>query len=99
MKARIIEQTAMLYPEPTASASPILALPAGSEVELGQVKKSAGLEWVSASLPSGQSGYVLGQTKIFRVKHATVLQDNVDLHTEPSESSGVIARYKKNDSF
>jgi Bacterial SH3 domain len=99
MKARIVDQAAILRTSPGLTSAAIAELPADSEVELGQVKSNAGTRWVSVSLLDGRSGYVPGDTKVFIFKRATLLQDRVDVYAGPSEDSGVVTRCQKNDRF
>jgi hypothetical protein len=99
MKARIIEQPVMLYSDMDISSPSVAELAVGSEVEIGGVKKKDGKEWVSASLPSGERGYVPGDTRIYIIKPATLLQENVNVYAKPSAASTVKSQYNKNDQF
>jgi hypothetical protein len=99
MKARIIEQPALVYSEADLNLPSIAKLTVGSEVELGGVKKKDGKEWVAVTLSTGQRGYLPGETRIYQIKQATLLQGNVNVYAEPSAQSTVIAQYKKNTRF
>ncbi|OHB66111.1 MAG: hypothetical protein A2Y76_03575 [Planctomycetes bacterium RBG_13_60_9] len=99
MKARIIEQPARVYREADLNSPSIADLQVGTEVELGAVKKKHGTEWVAVTLSDGQRGYVPGETRIYQIKEATLLQKTVDVHAEPSLQAPVTVQYKKNDRF
>jgi hypothetical protein len=94
-KARIIEQAATLYGGPGVT-DPVAELPVGSEIELGAVTKSGGLAWVATSVSDGRHGYLQGNAKVFTIRTATVVQDEVALQASPSAGSGVVMRHQKN---
>jgi hypothetical protein len=99
MKARIIEQPARVYNDINMNSLSITELAIGSEVELGSVKKKDGKEWVAVTLPNGQQGYLPGETRIYHIKRATLLDGSVKVWAEPSAQSAVTTQYKKNTQF
>jgi hypothetical protein len=70
MKVKIIQETAILYPERDESSSPVHTLNRGDVGELGGVKKVAGKQWVELTLLDGTKGYVPGGTHIFALIQA-----------------------------
>jgi hypothetical protein len=99
VKARIIDQRAKVYSQQDLYSTPVTELAEGSEVELGGVKTKAGKAWVGVLLASGQRGYLPGDTRIFHIKPATLVQPSVDVYAEPSPQSAVKATFKKNTKF
>src|SRR5579872_7323138 len=99
MKARIIEQPAMVYNDAGPAAMPIVQLPVGLEVELGGIKKQGGQTWVGVTLPNGQTGFLTGDVRIYHIKNVTLLQDGVNVYTGPSLQAPVAARFPKNAKF
>jgi hypothetical protein len=96
VKARIIEQSAKVYSE-ADSRSPVMEeLAVGKEIELGGVKKNNGLSFVTVTLPSGQKGYLSGDTKIYHIKGAHLVQKSVNVFAEPFTQSRVVTQYGKN---
>src|SRR6266567_132511 len=96
MRARILDQRAIVYSEPDFASPPVTQASPGEEVELGGLVKKFGKSWVPVKLASGQRGYLEGAVKIFHVKPVTLLQDQAEVFSEPSAASAVKARYKKN---
>jgi hypothetical protein len=99
MKAKIIEQSAIVYSDPDSSSPLIAELGVGTEFELGAVKRADGREWVAVTFADGRHGYISGATKIFSIKHATLLQDEVEVRAQPAADSAVVKCYHKNDVF
>jgi len=99
MKARIIDPKVTVYSDQDLQSPPITELSAGTEVEIGGVTKKAGKSWVFIDLPTGQRGYLPGDTRIFHIKPVKLLQKNVDAYAEPSMGSFPRASYKKGDRF
>jgi len=99
MRARILDQRAIVYNEPDFASPPVTQASPGEEVELGGLVKKFGKNWVPVKLASGQRGYVEGNVKIFHIKPVTLLQDQAEVFSEPSAASTVKARYKKNARF
>ena len=96
VRARLINQGTKVYSQPDIYSTPLTELAQGSEVELGGVKKKAGKSWVTIQLPSGERGYLPGDTKIFHLKPAVLMQKDVNLYAEPSAQSMVKTTLRKN---
>lgn len=99
MRARIVDQPAIMYGESGASLLPVTELAVGSEVELGRITKRSGRKWLEVALFNGQQGYLSADTKVFHLKQATLVQKEVDVHAVPSVQSASIAQFKKNARF
>jgi hypothetical protein len=87
MRARILESQVKVYTGMDANAVSITTLPEGTEVEFGGAKRKAGKLWVPITLSTGQQAYIPGETKIFIIQQGSLLQNNVDLRSEPSSGS------------
>jgi hypothetical protein len=70
-----------------ANAVSIATLPEGSEIDFGPVRRKGGKAWVPITLSTGQQAFVSGDARIFVVRQGTLLQDNVDMLTEPAEGA------------
>ena len=98
MKALIVENTAKVY-KTTDAATWDEEFPIGAEIILGAVSKKNGKQWVAVSLPNGTTGFIQGDTPIFAIKEAMLVQNEVDVYSEPSPQSPLKTQYKKNDHF
>lgn len=96
MKARILDPQVKVYSSFDANAVSIATLPAGSEIEFAAPKRKAGKLWVPITLSTGQQAFIPGETRIFMIRLANLLQNNVDLHTEPSAVSLVKQQLTRN---
>jgi hypothetical protein len=99
MRARIVDQRAIVYSEPDAASAPVTQANPNEEVELGGIKKRDGKGWVAVRLASGQTGYLEGSVKIFHIKPVTLLDRQAEVHSEPSSSSPVKTRFRRNARF
>ena len=95
MKARILDPQVKVYSSFDANAVSIATLNEGSEVEFGAPKRKAGKLWLPITLSTGQQAYIPGETRLFLIRMASIMQ-NVDLHTEPSSGSLVKQQLPRN---
>ena len=96
MRARIIDQQVKLYSSPEPDAISLATLAAGTEIEFGGVRKIKGKQWVEVVMPTGQKGYIPGETHIFHFRLASLLQKSVDVYTQPTQHSLVRTSLKRN---
>ena len=89
MKARIIDPQVKVYSSFDANAVSIATLNEGSEVEFGAPKRKAGKLWLPITLSTGQQAYISGETRLFPIRLASLMQNNVDMRSEPSSGSTV----------
>jgi len=87
MKARILDPQVKVYSSLDSNAVSIATLSEGSEVEIGPQKRNMGKLWYPISLSTGQLAYIPGETRLSRIRMASVMQNNVELRSEPSASS------------
>jgi hypothetical protein len=87
MKARTLDPEVKVYSSIDANAVSIATLPKGSEIEFGATRRKGGKLWVPISLSTGQQAFISGDARLFVIRQGSLLQDNVDLLTEPSEGS------------
>ncbi len=98
MKARVLDETALLR-EGAAGASPIVAeLRAGDEVVLGNTVRASGSDWVAACA-GGKLGFLPGNTRTWRVRPVTLAQDIADATTSPEEGLEPTMRLRYGDRF
>lgn len=95
-KARIIDQSANIYPDMDPSAQIIGVIPVGEVIELGKIRRRKGKAWVSFTRTNGQSGYVSGDTHIFPIRQVETI-DAVSLLDQPAADARVIHQYKKKE--
>jgi hypothetical protein len=65
MKIKILQESAILYPQPDLNSAPVQVLNRGEVAELGSVKKVSGKQWVELTLLGGSKGFIPGDTRIF----------------------------------
>lgn len=90
MKARILDSQVKVYSSTDEHAVSIATLEKGMEVEFGGVKRNAGKIWVTIVLSTGQLAYLPGDARVFAIREGALMQDKVDMHSEPSAGSLVI---------
>ena len=96
MRARILDSQVKVYTSMDANAVSLTTLPEGTEIEFGGAKRKAGKLWVPITLSTGQMAYIPGETKIFVIRQGTLLQNNVDLRSEPSSGSLIKQQLTRN---
>ncbi|OGO65818.1 MAG: hypothetical protein A2030_05015 [Chloroflexi bacterium RBG_19FT_COMBO_50_10] len=96
MKARILDPQVKVYSSTDANAVSIATLPEGSEIEYGGARRKSGKVWVPITLSTGQQAFISGETRIFAIRQGSLLQNNVDLHSEPSAGSLVKQQLTRN---
>jgi hypothetical protein len=96
MKARILDQQVYAYSSMDDNSVSIAILREGNEVEFGSTKRKAGKVWVPIKLSSGQQAYIPGETHIYVIREGALLQNNVEMHAEPSSSSLVKQKMDRN---
>jgi|GEM_PF-2502530 Bacterial SH3 domain. len=85
-----------IYTKPDVNSTPLVELAAGSQLELGVVKDVDGMKWITASLPSGQWGYIRGETTINFALRLKLFEKEVAIFSEPSTNSAVVTHMRKN---
>lgn len=98
MKARILDPQVKVYASTDKNAISIATLTEGSEIEFGATKRKAGRVWVPITLSTGQQAFIPGDSRIAVIRQGMLLQNDVELRTEPSSGSilkGKLARNSK----
>jgi len=96
MKARILDPDVKVYSSMDANAVSITTLHAGSEIEFGGAKRKAGKVWVPITLSTGQQAFIPGETRIYVIQQGALMQNNVELRSEPSTGSLVKQQLPRN---
>jgi len=96
MKGRILDPQVKVYSDPSPNALSLATLPAGSEIEFGAPRRKAGKVWVPITLTTGQQAFISGETRVSVIQQATLLQKDVEMHSEPSADSPVKQRLAGN---
>jgi hypothetical protein len=99
MKARILDDKAIVYGDMDLSAPLVMELVAGDEIDLGMVTKKGFKKWVEVTLPNGRHGYIQPETKIYTIRKANLLQSAVNVYEQPSSQSVMKNRYEKGVTF
>jgi Bacterial SH3 domain len=97
MKARILDSNVKMYNSMDLNAISIATLSEGSEVDFGGSRRKGGKLWVPITLPTGQQGFIPGETRIYVIQQGSLLQNNVDLRSEPKEGSPVKKQLTRNE--
>jgi len=96
MRARILDQQVKLYSSPEPNALSLATLTEGTEIEFGKTVKGGGKKWIEVIMPSGQKGYLPDSTRVFPLRLAVPLQNNITVYSEPSEQSLVRQKLQRN---
>ncbi|PWB51533.1 MAG: hypothetical protein C3F13_13940 [Anaerolineales bacterium] len=99
MKARILDPQVKAYSSMDEKALSIAYLKEGDEINFGSPKKKAGKLWVPIVLSSGQQAYISGDTRLFVIREAALMQAKVDVFTEPSAESTIKYQLSRNAKF
>lgn len=89
------EQT-KVYSQPDFNSALITEMMYGDEFEFGIRKEVDGNIWLTVTLPSGQWGYISGDSKVMPFLQLSLVEKEVIVYSEPSTQSAVITRMKKN---
>jgi hypothetical protein len=89
MKGRILDPQVKVYNTTEENEPSIATLSEGMEVEFGGPKRKAGQMWVPVTLSTGQQAFISGEARIFPIREGALMQEAVDVHTEPSAESSV----------
>jgi hypothetical protein len=95
-ESQILDPQVKVYSSTDANAVSIATLPEGSEIDFGAPKRKAGKLWVPITLSTGQQAFIPGDTRIYAIRIGSLLQNNVELHTEPSVESMVKQQLPRN---
>ncbi len=85
MKIKVLQDNAILYPQPDPNSGPVRSLNRGDVAELGKVKKVSGKQWAELTFPDGSTGFINGETRIFSLVQAT-LTKKTSLYATPDTS-------------
>ncbi len=67
MKAKILDETVLVYGDIAITARPVIELAAGDEVELGIVVGACGREWIEIRDHSGAVGFIDRGTRVKQI--------------------------------
>jgi uncharacterized protein YgiM (DUF1202 family) len=90
MKAIMMDEEIPVYSSIDDTSISIRTLHKGEEVELGKVTQKKRKTWVEVNLPGDQKGYISGDTKIFAIRKATVMNAAVDVKESANDDARVI---------
>jgi uncharacterized protein YgiM (DUF1202 family) len=96
MKAIILDPQVKVYGSIDGNTISIATLNEGSEVEIGPTKRKAGKMWVPVVLSTGQKAYIPGDAKLHIIREGSIMDNNVEMHSEPSAESQVKQQLKRN---
>jgi hypothetical protein len=96
MKARILDEQVKVYSSMDENAVSLATLGQGSEIEYGPTKRKAGKLWVPITLSTGQQAFIPGESRIYVIRQGALMQNNVDLLTEPAEGALVKQQLARN---
>lgn len=96
MKANLLEESVTVFSEPDEKSEILATLQKGEEFEVGKVKKKDQQAWVEVTLPSGQKGYLLGDTRIFEYKYIMLPKESVNLFDVPQERAKILKTFTGN---
>ena len=99
MKARILDEQVKVYSSMDANAVSIATLTEGSEIEYGPAKRKGGKVWVPITLSTGQQAFIPGEARIYALRQGALMQNNVDLLTEPAVGTLVKQQLTRNTKF
>jgi hypothetical protein len=96
MKGRIIDPQVKVYSSMDENSVSIATFQEGKEIEFGGAKRKSGKVWVPITLSTGQQAFIPGESRIFAIREGSLMQNNVDVHAEPSAESLVKQQLARN---
>ncbi len=85
MRVRLIDSRALVYRDMDLHGLSVDEIVAGAEFDMGGVKKRNGIEWREVTLSGGLRGYVVGNTNVFVIKKASLLENETNVYGGPSD--------------
>lgn len=99
MKVKLLDDSTPFYDDTDLASTLVKHIVKGQELDIGKTVKENGMTWVSACLPDGTCGFILGSTKIFTIMTQTLLQAHVDVREQPRALSPIRVQYHKGQQF
>jgi hypothetical protein len=93
MNARILEQITVRT-APHWSSQALRALQVGEHADLGATVEGEGGNWIVTRLSDGRTGYLPGDSKVFRMRDVKVAQPRVAIYQQPVMGSPVVMSCK-----
>lgn len=97
MKATILDPQVKVYSSMDENSLSIATLQTGTEIEYGGMKRKAGKFWKYIILSTGQQAYIPGVANLYLIREGTLMQDHVEVHSEPSAGSLIKQQLKRKD--
>jgi hypothetical protein len=99
MKARVCSIKATVRLEASPASKVISELHAGDEIDLVKTVKKNDTIWVFVTLPTGKTGYVTADIKVYKFRNVVLEQAKVYVLNSPIAGSVTRKIYKKGDKF
>jgi Bacterial SH3 domain len=96
MKATIRDSNVKVYSSMDANGLSIATLQQGNVIEIGSRKRSGGKFWTPIVLSTGQQAFIPAEAKIFVLRQGALMQNNVEVHSEPSSGSLIKQQLSRN---
>jgi hypothetical protein len=91
-KIRTANDGVRIYKEADSQSPLVARLPEESELELGATKVVNGVDWVSARLPDGRQGYVIGGTRTHAILKVVIENQEAIMYKVPDSNSPPFAK-------
>mgnify|MGYP000890849881 CR=1 FL=1 len=95
MKAILMDEETPVYASIEDNTISIATIHKGEEIELGKVIQKKRKSWVEVNLGGERMGYITGDTKIFAIRKATVMNPSVDVKEAAADDAPVIKTLTK----
>ncbi len=96
MRGILVDENVRVYAEPDNQNLSITMLKKGDEFDLGKVVRKKREVWVQVTLPSGQTGFITGETRIFEIKRVQFLTNQVVMRDSASDDGNLVKNFEKN---
>jgi SH3-like domain-containing protein len=96
MKAIVLDPQVKVYNSMEKDAVSYATLHENNEIEIGPAKRKAGKLWIPVVLSTGQPAYIPGDTRLALIREGSVMENSVDMHSEPSSESTIKQQIKRN---
>lgn len=96
--AKIMDANVIVYNAARDRSLPVYRVDPGTSIKIAGLTTNYGKQWVQITLPNGTLGYIPGNTRVFQIRKAKLLQDEAMTYTEPS-AVAPMGTLKKGDKF
>ncbi len=95
----LLEDNVSVYEKADTTSAEVAKLNSGDEIICDERFRKHQIHWSTVVLPDNRKGYMLADTKGFKIALMVLTQDSADVYEAPDALSKVVFTYNKDDKF